>query len=225
MKISSIDKQLIIGMGTGRCGTVSLYNFLNGQKDSFVRHESKPLLTWAFDKSAIDSKLSKLHNRKEKFVGDVNSCYLPYIDYICKNYPSVRIIVLKREKKAVIKSFMTQTSYFNWNHWVDHKGVKWKKADKWDKMFPKYNLDSKEEAIARYWEEYYLRAQRLLKKYPNNLKIFKTEDLNSEESVKKILDFCNIPLESQKIRIKIKENQSSSFFRFIKYWFLRSDKL
>jgi len=132
-----MKKQLIIGMGTGRCGTVSLYNLLNSQKNSFARHESKPLLTWTFNKNAINTKLKKFFKRKEKYVGDVNSCYLPYAAYICKNIPSVRIVVLKRPKNEVVKSFMKQTSYFNWNHWVDHKGVKWRKAGKWDEMFPK----------------------------------------------------------------------------------------
>mgnify|MGYP004002157313 FL=1 len=220
-----MKKQLIIGMGTGRCGTVSLYHLLNSQKGSFIRHESKPLLTWIFDKKAINYKLRKLLGRKEKYVGDVNSCYLPYVDYICKNHPSVRIIVLKRSKNEVIKSFLRQTSYFNWNHWVDHEGIKWKRAGKWDAMFPKYKLDSKEDAIAHYWDEYYLEVRRLIKKYPNNIKVFRTEDLNSRNSIKKILNFCNIPLEYQKIKTNIKENQSGSFFRFVKYWFLRSDKL
>jgi len=220
-----MGEKLIIGMGTGRCGTVSLYRLLNLQNNSFFTHESKPLLTWEFNEDIIDIKLKKLLNKKEKYVGDVNSCYLPYTEFICKKNPSARIVVLKRSKKDVIKSFVNHTNFFNWNHWIKHNGVKWRKAGKWDKMHPKYNAKTKEEAIGMYWEEYYMKVNNLLKKYPRNIKIFSMESLNSEESVSELLNFCGIEKQDQNIKVKIRENKSNSILRFIKYFIWKANKI
>jgi len=219
-----IENKLIIGLGTGRCGTVSLYRLLNFQRNSFFTHESKPLLTWNFDKN-IDKKLKKFLKRKEKYVGDVNSCYLPYIDYILRKYPLTKCIVLKRPKQEVIKSFIKQTKTLNHNYWIKHDGKKWRKAKKWDNMHPKYKVKTKEEAIEKYWEDYNKKIKQLIKKYPKSIKIFKTKDFNFKKSVKEILNFAEINLGDQQIKINIKENKSNSFIRFVKYFFWKGDKL
>ncbi len=221
-----MNKKLIIGLGTGRCGTVSLYRLLNFQKNSFFRHESKPLLPWKFDKGKIDEKLRKYFNKDEKYMGEVNLSFLPYVEYIIKRYPLTRFIILKRPKEEVIRSFVRHTKPFNYNHWIEHKGKKWRKGGKWDTMFPKYNAKSKEEAIGFYWEDYYKEVRELLKKYPENIKMFKMEDFNSELKVKEILDFCEIEKKEQIVKINIKENQGSGLMRFIKYFlWWRADKL
>ena len=173
-------------MGSGRCGTVSLYRLLNLQKNSFFTHESKPLLTWKFDKKSIDKKLKKILAKPKKYVGDVNSCYLPYVDYICKNYSSAKIVVLKRPKEEVVESFMRKKEIFG-HQWISKKG----KEGKWEKMFPKSTASTKEEAIKEYWEDYYIEVSKLMRKHPKNVKLFETQALNSKRSVKAILGFCS----------------------------------
>lgn len=221
-----MKKQLIIGLGSGRCGTTSLYKLLNSQKNSFICHESKPLLTWIFDEKKIDNKLKKILSKDKKYIGDVASYYLQYIEHIISKNPSTKFIILKRPKEEVVKSFINKTkflNFFKWNLWIRKPK---KKENKWSKMFPKYNLNSKEEAIAKYWEEYYSKADKLIKKYPLNIKIFNTSDLNSEQKVKEILDFCNISAKDKRIKYGIKVNKTKELFFWTKYLFLwRADKL
>lgn len=217
-----MEKQLIFGMGSGRCGTTSLYRLLNFQKNSKITHESKPLLTWKFNKNKIDNKLGKILNQKKRYVGDVASYYLPYIEYIIKKYPSSKFIILKRPKKEVVESFLKKTKKRKWNHWTK-KEIK-KKHNRWDQIFPKCNLKSKKEAIGKYWEDYYFLSKKLIKKYPKNVKGFLTDDLNSKEGVKNIINFCEIDKKNQILKTDIKINKSGDFLFGIKYFLWRADK-
>jgi len=214
-KILFLDrKKIIIGVGTGRCGTCSLANILDKQKNCAVTHESNPLLFWEFSKEKINQKLQSLLDYKGKFVGDIASYYLPYVEYILKRYPSTKVICLKRPKQETVKSFMKITPRFN--HWVsskmmedkgdyyiDYKKRRWIK-NYWDNCFPKYDVKSKEEALELYWEEYYEEIERLQKKYPKNMMIISTEDLNSEDKLRKILSFIGIPKKHQKLLTNMK---------------------
>lgn len=203
-----MKKQLIIGLGTGRCGTVSIYRLLNSQKSSNISHESMPVLSWEFNQRAIEKKLNSLMKKRGRYVGDVASYYLPYMKFILGRHPDVKFVCLKRNKKEVIESFDRHTKRWDFNHWIDHDGKKWKKSNKWDKSFPTYDIKSKKRAIARYWEEYYKEVKKLMKKYSRNIKIFKISALNTQKGVRRILDFCGIDRTDQKIIIQIKENKS-----------------
>ncbi len=220
-----MNRKLIFGLGTGRCGTVSLYRLLNFQKNSFFTHESKPLLPWRFNQKIIDIKLKKYFNKDKNYIGEVSLSFLPYVEYIIKKYPLTKFIVLKRPKQDVIKSFLTHTRLSKYNHWIEHDGKKWRKGGKWDTMFPKYKLNSKEKAIALYWENYYEHVDELLKKYPKSIRVFKTEDLNHESKVKEILDFCEIEKKDLVVKIRIRENKGINLMRIVKYIFWRADKI
>jgi len=220
-----MKKQLMIGLGTGRCGTVSLYRLLNYQKNSNISHESKPILKWEFDAKAIEIKLSAIMNKKGTYVGDVASYYLPYVGYILKKYPETKFVCLKRPKEEVVKSFTKHTNRWNWNHWINHYGNKWKKAGEWDDAFPKYNLDSKEEALGRYWEDYYKEIKRLMKKYPRNIKVFQTTNLNNKSKVKELLNFCNIEEEDQEVIVNIKDNRFGDRTFSTRYFLWRANKI
>jgi len=218
-----MEKQLIIGLGSGRCGTTSLYRLLNLQKNSHIRHESKPMLTWEYDKEKIDNKLEKILSKNKRYVGDVASYYLPYIEYIISKNPSAKFIILKRSREEVVKSFIKKTAKHDWNHWKINPRKN--EINQWDSIFPKYNLNSKEEAIRKYWNRYYQKCEKLLKKYPENVKIFNMEDLNSKTKVKDILDFSGIKEKDQKVVQNIKENQSGDSLFRIKYIYWGADKI
>jgi len=203
-------KKLVIGLGSGRCGTCSLAHLLDKQKNFRITHETLPSNIFAFSKFSIDKKLKKLLKYKGKFVGDVALYYLPYIEYILKKYPSTKFICLKRSKKETINSFMRATPFYN--HWtdpslmkdkgefyIDYKGKKWTKHY-WNNLFPNYNNKSKEKAIGLYWEDYYKKISELKKKYPRNIIILNTrEALNSKKGISKMLSFIGIPKKHQKL--------------------------
>lgn len=193
-----MTKNMIIGLGTGRCGTVSLANLLNVNNLNVV-HELRPLLSW-YD-GDYKQKINTL--REQKLDGEVASYFLPYVRGINDMVENVKFICLKREKQQVIDSFMKKTPVTN--HWCEYtEGGEWKKDKEWYECFPKYNISDKKEAISMYWESYYKEAETLSNDM-DNFKIFETRDLNDEKGVYDILDFCGI--DDKKIKTNIKLNK------------------
>jgi hypothetical protein len=93
-----------------------------------------------------------------------------------------------------LKSFLTRTPFYTeYNYWQEHDGSRWKEDPVWDSCFPKFDADTKEEAIGLYWDYYYLEAERLQREYPASFRIFPVEDLGSPAGQKRILSFVGIP--------------------------------
>ena len=97
--------KLIIGLGTGRCGTRSLAKLLDSHDEISAGHEQKYML-WDPDAKVADKFLRKLLNNGSKLSADVGFYWINYVDHISDNYPGTKFICLKREKEKVIESFM-----------------------------------------------------------------------------------------------------------------------
>lgn len=194
----SVRPQLVIGLGTGRCGTDSLARFLNFQEGAGVSHERfRYKLAWCKAEKRIDEFLQWVRlQTDQRLVGDVASAYLPYVEYILAAYPKVKFICLQRERTATIESFMKKNSATN--HWMDHDGNQWQ-VNKWDACFPKYSAASKAEAIGLYWDEYYKWAAKLQANHPTVFRIFSTASLNQPEGQQALLAFVGIPREQMRL--------------------------
>ncbi|MDQ7031611.1 MAG: galactosyltransferase-related protein [Desulfonauticus sp.] len=218
-------KYLIIGLGAERSNTVSLCKMLNQIPSSFFVHEGFMLPWYGKEKEALFKLEKFLDSTEKKYVGDVGFYWLPYVECVLKQFPDAKFICLKRDKEETIKSFLKKTE--GRNHWIKHDGKKWKNDYIWDRCFPKYEVEDKEEALKLYWEEYYNRASYLEKKYPKNFRIFNITVLNSSESFMEILDFigapkCNILPKKENILISKRSEVSRSFSlieRIKKRWF------
>src|SRR5699024_1258842 len=198
-------KKLIFGLGTGRCGTVSLSTLLNQQKGANITHEFKPVLPWEFSQHHIDEKLENNVNRKEKYVGDVAFYYLPYVNYIISKYTNVNFICLKRDKKQVIDSYLRKTK--GRNHWINHYGALWRSDPVWDKCYPNYKTFSKRKGIGKYWNYYYRQIRSLRKNHPDNVIITDmNKSLNTREGVLKLLNFAGFKNKDRIVTQKIKKN-------------------
>jgi hypothetical protein len=207
---------IVLGIGTGRCGTQALMTFLNLQKVNTL-HESV-LLPWVFDSQSLNSLLTKLGKTSTidyPNVGEVNFSLLNYIEPLLKSISAenvdigseqeylftaniaVRVVCLRRDKAETIKSWMNNHKNFNFWSSVEHEcfaqGL-YLKNDILGNSFPKYDL-GKEAALACFWDDYYLKAAQLELIYPDSFKIFDMPELFSDTSVQKVLlDFLEIPL-------------------------------
>ncbi len=209
-------KNLIIGLGTGRCGTTSLARLLSLQPDSSFIHEgeftkdkySHFLLPWNTDLVKLAEWKNKLKNfsGESNFCGDVGSYFIQYVSAVLQKYPNAKFVCLKREKDQVIRSFMKKTR--GRNHWMER--IPWYQARDiiWDKIFPRFDVSSKKEAIALYWNIYYVMASDFEKRFPENFKVFPTEFLNSVSGMNEILDFAGIPA-SGRVLDKKHENKNT----------------
>jgi len=184
-----IPKQLIIGLGTGRCGTKSLAYLLNEQEDSSFSHEivgSK--LTWKPNNVMLRSAIYFALGKRTSFSGDVAFNFLSYVDIIKKLRPECKFIVMMRDREDTINSYM------NWTRKDDLWIKGYKDKEEWYKCYPNYPKKySKEERIGLYWDEYYWKIDKLIVKYPDSFWIMKMEWLNDKEAIEKMLDFCGFP--------------------------------
>ena len=224
-----MNKQLIISIGTGRCGSVSLSKFLSAQDKVSVLHEGRldsqkirKLIKWENDEGNLFEWLEFLLSLDgHKFVGDTGMYYLPYIEQIIDKYPEVKIIVMERNKEEVVKSYIKKTK--GRNHWFNHDGKEWEKDDKWDPCYPKYDNSNKQEALENYWEDYKNQTDNLILKFPEKIKKWTIQALNTTSGKNEILNFLNYNLD-RNINQEFKHNtklksEKENFLNKIKKWF------
>lgn len=209
--------KIIIGCGTGRCGTVSLSVLLNSQSGFRVGHESVRM-PWDFNKNYAAMALSFFLN-SDKIVGDIASWYLPYMKYFLTKEDRVKVICLKRSKEEVVKSFIRKTGWKDANHWTEKTSSYYQSSFKeqaFDMHFPKYDLPLKK-ALEKYWNDYYEWAERLQQRFEGRFKIFDCSlVLNSENHQKQLFDFLEV--ENPNILLGIKANQHDSLKLRFKIW-------
>lgn len=210
------EKQIIIGLGTGRCGSQSLASLLDSQGNTSVTHECEAVLPWVVNIEMLENKLQQISTRPTKRIGDVAYYYLPYLPYLLENYPNIKFICMQRPMTETVVSYMKKTTGRNhWNYY--NQNDFWRTDVTYDPTYPKYQalspekaykqrhtLDNevlseekmaqkiKEYAIAQYWRDYYTLAETYENNHPNRFKIVQMRDLNHENSVNTILDFCEI---------------------------------
>lgn len=178
------NNQLIIGLGSGRCGTSSLSILLNEQNNCVSSHESlEHNYTWGQNFSTINN-IIKQRFINNKFVAETASYLLPNVDEFIEFYPNVKFIILKRGMIETVKSFMYKTR--NRNHWQTHNGTKYNHC-RWDRSFPKFEAKNKQHAIELYWEMYYDLCSTI-----NRDRCFyiNTPDLNDESICTEMLRWC-----------------------------------
>lgn len=208
-------KKYILGLGTGRCGTVSLAKLLNNCANVNVSHEWRERndanyrLSWKYSSEEIINRCNKIHELKGNLVGDIAHFYLPYITFLQEHFKdNIKFIYLERDAEETVQSFMKKSK--NWCHWISKDSKVFiennYKAISWDRTFPKYNTNSKEEAIERYVYEYHDYANALFLNNSNMLKI-KTENLSCKSTIKQIFDFLEI-LEEDRNYNMIWENKN-----------------
>lgn len=204
---------LIIGVGSGRCGSTTLATLLDRQNNARVSHEHSPILYWNGASSADNYHIERFRRLSARYdlVGDVAHWWLPRLEMMIRRFPSVRVIALKRDRQATVRSFLAikgGNGRGAINHWVKHDGDYWK-PNIWDPCYPKYQSDSLEVAIGEYWDEYYRRVDSLKENYPNNIRLFETEALSDPGTQSAILTFAGVAEDDQHIIPGIVRNRGS----------------
>ena len=193
--------QFIFGIGTGRCGTGTLSNLLDKQKDISCTHEGQ-FMPWDRDIVAFYQGLIGMTQKEEVWdirVGNVAFYWRNYLSEIFRDLLNPKVIVLKRAKEKVVESFSSM--YRDKKFWSIPGGKNWEGRDPQDTalslMLPKYDL-SKNDAIGQYWEDYYNDGaiDYYLDKFPQNIMLIRSEDLwAGEDAQRSIFEFLDIPEE------------------------------
>lgn len=197
-------QKLILGVGCGQCGEQALAEILGRQPDANVSYQEPPLLSWIKlpDKPGMRERIDRLRaSRSARFIGDVGSFYLPYLDEAIACEPSVRIICLKRPCQEVVQSFCRCLDAMHplpTDHWCRKPAPGWHHDPYWTRLFPQYDTRDRQEGIRLYWTEYYRRAEELASEFPANIRVFDShEALSTKKGMQEVLSFAGIPQEQQ----------------------------
>ena len=192
------SKKIIIGCGSGRCGTCSLAALLNAQFETCVTHEEGTPLPWNSIDRHYNINRDLILNYPQRVVGDVSFWWLRYVGDLVNDFPNIRIVCMKRDKESTVNSLLKCSNIFNANHYTSEfsKYYDFEKypLDKPDSVvmrscFPKYDYPIKE-AMEAYWEEYYNIAMALETSLANNFRVFDIDVLNSNEGIIDLLTWC-----------------------------------
>jgi len=93
-----MGKPIIIGLGTGRCGTRSMAKFLT--KHGIDATHEKYRLNWNPEKQ------KNIEGILDRFKPDVAYYWLPYVEKVIEKYPDAKFICFKRDRNLVIKSYL-----------------------------------------------------------------------------------------------------------------------
>ena len=210
-------RKIVFGLGPGRCGSASLALLLNSQKNALVSHELFPIIPWnTADPYNAQFRWEQFHHQTHLFdlVGDVAMYYLPWVEFFMSSLTQLphlingfdfKFIVMHRDIEEIVQSFLVKFKRQNNNPLQNHNDPSIT-VNEWDACFPKHDDMPLEEAIRMYCSDYYKVSEELQKKYPDNVKIFDVESLNSKEGVMSILAFVGI--ENPVAITGIKRNES-----------------
>jgi hypothetical protein len=208
--------RFVLGIGTGRCGTESLSALLDNQSRATVTHERfRAQVPWGADgyewlKHLIEDRPTGLSG----FYGDVALYWLPQIEQLLldpnrkEEADRLRVVALRRDREATVNSYMQKTGGPSGrNHWMVHDGTTYETCKLgWDHCFPKFRAADKREALSMYWAAYYGEVDRLATRYPEQVRCFDLDALNTREGQRTILQFVGLSREDQVLDVGIQKN-------------------
>jgi len=168
---------ILIGYGTGRCGTKSLASFLNQQEGFNVTHESVGL-AWYPILSDTESALDEFVSRKGDVVGDVAFYWIHYVGLMIRKYENVKAINIYRDDDEVVDSF--------WNYKANIRTYKSFMENTWF-PYPYDSYEPTEEAIYRTIKQYRMMERELACYFPGRILRMNVEKLNDKESLSSLL--------------------------------------
>lgn len=188
-------KRLVIGLGAGRTGSMSLARLFNEQPYCIGTHENFHM-NWDVDMDQLDRAMKHLLSKKAPVIADAASYWLNYVPLIRRQYPGTKFICTYRDKEEIVGSFLRKT--WGYNPWTqrDSKHYTKRYTRTW-LYFPHYDAPKKK-ALGKYVDTYYALADTMV---DDSFRIFDIHDLNTIDGIKSILDFADIPEEQQVIKV------------------------
>lgn len=192
----------------------------------------KHLLALDYSRPASVARYADLRNMSRVgLIGDIAYYYLKYVDDILAINQNVRFVCIKRDKQQTVDSWMSKSSLNRWrslriadrlksiitrtpyheskNFWQEHDGSIWQVDPVWDKTFPKFEANTKREAIEKYWEYYYAEAEILAGRHPMHFRIFDISKMSNPDGQREILNFVGLKDADMVLRDKFHAHKSS----------------
>lgn len=177
----------IIGMGTGRCGSLSLAQFLNAQKNCTFSHEKMDVSFWpVFNPYPRAMKILKGYGGKWK--GDISPGWSAWAHKVLDKYPKSKVIWLYRDCQEVAESFYVQKKAKK--GWLAEFESD---ENKFRGVYPVWEYEFSREAIQRAVDRCFWLCKAIAAFYQDRVYVYNTVDLNSEIEQTKLLDWLGFP--------------------------------
>lgn len=190
------DKQLILGIGTGRCGTNSLAKFLHHQPDCFFTHE-KHLIQWHWHREFPPDLFDDYNKIDRRIVGDVSLGMSNHGQKLLLLEENAKLIVIERNRDECAKSLYFWTKGEDLEFWKKNPDKKDLHNDFWYNMFPTFEGKNKIDRIYQYIDLHRELARILYAEFPGRVKIISIENLNHRQTQDEVLDFCGVQQEGR----------------------------
>ena len=207
---------IVIGLSSSRIESKKIFSFLKDDENIYVNYESDiEKFSWNNSENIILKRIETLEKniynntnsskKSFKVFGEVCFYILPYLEILINNFPYLKFICTTKSRQKTYDDIMADITNENnfllrlflfrkkfKNHFINHDGKKWQKDYILDKCYPKFKLESLEKSIEEYIDLYYSNVKSIEKKYPNNLKVFYSDELQSKYGKKKIFSFIGM---------------------------------
>lgn len=199
--------RMIIGIGTGRCGTQSLAALLSAQDGCEITHERYgPRVRWGASWRTYPLALWQTCMQGDApIAGDVALYWLPQVRRFARQAESadvgLRIVCMERPRAEVVASFERKIGP-KVDHWTYDSP-----AHAWNWCFPLEDGATRAERIGAYWDRYHA-AVRGLRSDGVPVRIMPTQDLNDPEAVRGLLEWCGV--EAPLVRPGIHKNATAT---------------
>ena len=203
-----MKKQLVIGCGTGRCGTTTLARLLNMQPGAAVTHERlASKFHWNKPAEAQHKIMKTLVAMTEGLVGDVALQHGCCLQWWCE--VGAKVVVMKRDMEGYLASWKKKAGLRN-NWQPPREGGT--AGSRWYKAFPKFaGLSGREEALKAYYNFYYDElVPPVVQQYPDQVLLCHVDVFNTARGQQHLLDFCGVPREEQVLKVGLKKNRLAS---------------
>jgi len=188
MGMSQEPKIVYIGIGTPRRGSRSMTALLNKQKD-MVCWDEMNRIQWEPEKWLFYYNLMKLLATDSRHVGDNGFYWLNYVEWLIEwerkilhvyRPVKMQVVCLRRGREETVDSLLRNIDPSDCTNFTSKESEHWVRYNQHHQWYPKYDLPNRE-AVEKYWDDYYVEAQRLCDKYPSKVRMWETDDaLNNE---------------------------------------------
>jgi len=224
--LSSVG-QVILGIGTGRCGSTSLSAAFRAVKNGLSTHENPPMIFWqpCHEQMEFHMKRLGLLSRYYSVVFDASHWWINAMDSFFASFPLGKVVGLYRSVDPCVASFLNLKGFMpgTVNHWAPPDNGIWK-ANFWDPCYPSYPFAqdlrsdydffiAKGSQIQRYIETYNQQLQDLASARPHQVILISSETLELKQIADRLGDFIGVEISIPSRRFNSGSNLDSEALR------------
>ncbi len=198
--------QIVLGLGTGRCGSTTLTAAMAALGDACATHENPPLINWDPCEEQVSFHIKRLKTMAEHYalVFDASHWWLNVAERVMAECEGTRVIAMVRDTASCIRSFIAVkgNGRGSVNHWALPNNGIWTTTHG-DPTYPCYEIPlglhadpdaARAAQIERFVRSYNEALMTLANRHPDRVLVVRTEELSSESTSEQIAAFVKLPM-------------------------------